>query len=81
MNDLDNIISAVEASAKALRVLGPTLESRSIRQRIALQSIIELIDGCELNGDSGDKLRRSVADILVAIKAVAESGLQKGPAQ
>ena len=81
MSDLSNTISNIEESAKALRLIGPALESTIIRQRIAFTSIIDLVDGCELNGDSGDALKRSVVDILAAVKAVAESGLQRGAVQ
>jgi hypothetical protein len=81
MSELSNTISNIEESAQALRIIGPALESTVIRQRIAFTSIIDLVDGCELNGDSGEELRASVVNVLQAIKAVAENGMQKGPAQ
>ncbi len=81
MSALSNTISSIEESAQALRIIGPALESAIIRQRIALLSIIDLVDGCELNGDSGEELWNSVINILQAIKAVAENGMQKGLTQ
>lgn len=81
MMQIEAALSIVEEIVKALRTQAPAIESMAIRQRIALLSIIDLINGCELNGDSNAALRDSVANILSSIKAVAESALQKGPAQ
>lgn len=77
----ENAIIILEESVKLLRIIVPALESKTIRQAIALQSIVDLVGGCELNGDSDEELRKSVDNIMASIKAVAESALQKGPAQ
>jgi len=81
MSDLSIAIENLEYWARHLRHQVLPLQSTIVRQRIAFTSIIDLVDGCELNGDSREALRKSVAEVLAAIKAVAENGMQKGMTQ
>lgn len=74
-------LAMIDEAQKTIIRIRDKIEAQPHHQRRALEQIVDLVNTCEFNGDSGNAFIASLGNLLASIKAVAEVGLQKGPAQ